>query len=287
MSVGALPTSIGYYLDHVSNGIPMRTIAGRTGRAASVVCRGVRRAEDLREIPEWDEIIGRLEKRQRDRNAGEITATGVMDALGVRRDELLAAFIAPGAPVADPAAEVVTAAKLEFAVVMVGGEAVGRIPRRVALGAIALGWLRCTSPNGARARSFVPVRSMVDETLRPPAARRAAPGPQAAPGLAGSSAAELAVVRLHRQYPHLVDNRLRDAGQAFADMWAFRDGPTRASYDALRAAVPPRLLTVLEQICGERMGVEVMEKSMGLPARSGKVLIAAALEAASHSGVLP
>ncbi len=57
---GWLPPAVRVYLDHIDEGLSLREIARREGRAASTVLRQVRRFEMRRDDPLWDEALSAL-----------------------------------------------------------------------------------------------------------------------------------------------------------------------------------------------------------------------------------
>ena len=279
MRLAVAPEVLSVYLAHVCDERPMRELARALHMNPTSIMRRVHRVEALREAPEWSEVLDALEAARSLETPEAVTPALVLDVLGVTRAELLAAFVSPLAPLADASAVVATAPGLATAIVTMPGQGEPhRLPRRLVLAAVALGWLRLASPEGARLRTFAPVPAEVEAALRAmPEAER----PPRVP-----APAELPAAAVHRRNPELLGRELLAASQSFSLLWELRDGAMAEHYGQLREAMPPRLFRVLERCCGERIGVEALEYDMGLPARSGKVILAAALDVARHSGAL-
>lgn len=93
------------------------------------------------------------------------------------------------------------------------------------------------------------------------------------------------VILMRRKGQRLVTADHLRAAQAFEVIYNTRQGFNAGTYAAICKALPPRLVQVLDEVCGKRTGLEALEARMKLPARSGKAVLAMALDAFMHAGV--
>ncbi|RWR09729.1 DUF6456 domain-containing protein [Paenirhodobacter populi] len=294
MKLAIAPLGLNFYLRHVVYGEEQREIARRSGVAASNVCRHVQRVEGLREddaSPEWREILDALEAHlvagfEAFPSSG-VTVDMLLAALGETPEGMRAAFSEASAPAARAGAVIVSSAGMPYAAVMHHGKPAGRVPRPAVLAAVAVGFVRPVGTKG-RVRTFTVDRAAVRAGGAEPPSALVDPTGGEAPGVRGRNVApeEPPINRIHRKNPELVGREDLRTAQEFGLLWGMREAEMSSFYDRLRKTLAPRLFRILELVCGERVGLEVAEAEMGLPARSGKVLLSVALETARHSGVL-
>lgn len=295
MKLSVAHNGLNYYLRHVVYGEEQREIARRVGVNVSNVCRHVQRIEGLREdpeFPEWGEVLDALEawliaNHDTFPEAG-MSHSAVISAFGTSLDELERTFTGSASPASWRGAIVVSASDAPFATVLHLGKPTGfRFARGQVLAAFALGILL---PNGGHkllrtfkvardARFEVATAGDIDE----PGERVRAAGHEAR---RARTVDEFPVVKINRRNPELIGAADLRTAQEFALLWQMRGAEMAVIYDRLRDVLAPRLLRVLELVCGQRVGVELAEAEMGLPARSGKLLVSVALESARATGVL-
>lgn len=283
---------LNYYLRHVIYGEEQREIARRAGVNSSSVCRHVQRIEALREAdatPEWGEVLDALEAWTLATYAefpeAGITASCVLDAFGTGIDDLRRTFTDAASPASWRGAIVVSCPDMPMAAVLHLGKPTGyRFPRGQVLAAFALGLVR---PNGGRKRlrTFELVRDARFE-VEPEGLAPMDCAPLAQEGRRAPPIDEFPVVKINRRNPELIGAEDLRTAREFALLWQMRGAEMSAVYDRLRKALAPRLLRILELVCGQCVGVELAEAEMGLPARSGKVLVSVALESVRAAGVL-
>lgn len=293
MKLAISRTGLNFYLRHVVYGEEQREIARQSGVFPSNVCRHVQRIEAVREdeeLPEWCAVLDALEAWLIANHdafpEGGVTEETVLAAFGVAPSDLEAAFWGASSPASWRGALIVSAPDMPMATVLHLGNPTGaRVPRNLVLAAFALGVLRATG--GKRLRAFSVVRD-----VRPEIEAGADDDRDARHGAGRDEERrarvieEFPVVRINRKNPELIGTADLRTAQEFALLWQMRGAEMASVYDRLRAAITPRLLRILELTCGQRVGVEVAESEMGLPARSGKLLLSVALESARFSGVL-
>lgn len=260
------PVALETYLAHVADGTGQRELARARGVNPSTVCRAVARCEELRDSAEWDELLAVLQ-------AARLGA----DSLGrpflprnAGAAEILAVVTAGADPLADLArmtaalaggAHVVTGPGLPVAIVVAAGDVrVGAMPRRAVLAAILLGWFRPARLGGKLSRYALTQRGA-------DALADAGAAPATLPA-ALSAAADVARTSDDLATAHW-----------FAGAWSAPAPDAGLSH--LRAAMPAWLFQALAGVCGEGRRIGEVESALGLPPRTGRGVIAAALSVAT------
>ncbi len=285
------PFALQAYFENVLFGKTMRAIAKIQGCNPSTALIRIRKVEDARDIPELDDLIARIEayvSGQPIPPRGPMLRETVLAALGVDvRD--LAQSITKVIPVLSRSDAVVLSGDAPRAAIFSQGKAGESLSREEFLAAVALGWLDITGPTDRRVRRFKLTLQAEEATV-----------------LLNSNAVELIKtapkerparrMRMHCVGP--LEACVRRSGQAlitaqhiktkehFQALYLGRNSVDPGAYEAIRKALPPRMMIVLEEVCGKNTGFEAVEKGMEIPARSAKVLVAAALEALEHAGLL-
>ena len=260
------PVALETYLAHVADGIGQRELARLRGINPSSVNRAVARCEELRDLPEWDELLGILQSARlapdspggavlpRNAGAAEILAAIAADTDPLAEVARLTAALAGGA-------HVVTGPGLPVAVVVAAGDVrVGAMSRRAVLAAVLLGWFRCARQGDKLSRYALTQRGAV-------ALSEAGAAPATLPA-ALSVAADLA-----RNTDHVA------TAHWFPGAWSPADADAALAH--LRAAMPSSLYQALAGVCGEGRRIGDVEKSLGLAPRTGRGVIAAALAVAT------
>lgn len=276
--------ALGVYLAHTCDGRSMREIAAQIRCEPSTVMRRVRRVEDLRDNPEWNEILDALEvaRLKADAPAGPVTGDDILTALDLTPADL-GAYLGVALPALGcTGARIVTADAMDTAAVMGADRVLAKLPRAVALAALAFGWLRIEGNPGAKLRQLIPAQTLFDWLdPKPDDPAPMAPAPRRT--IFGRS---LPVDRAHNRNPDVVREGERAAAYRFAEIYAMRDAGCAAEFAAIRTRLPHRMVRALELTCGEGGGFEAMERELSLPARSGKAVVSLALETLVHTGVL-
>ncbi|MEM8849278.1 MAG: DUF6456 domain-containing protein [Pseudomonadota bacterium] len=282
MTALAIPgEAIASYLAHVVDGCSLRDVARSGGGSASTVLRRIQRCEILRDHPEWDRLFTALEVARantRARPTRAVTREIIAAAMGLTEVDVHA-MVAEGLPALTRSrAQIVASDQLPMTSIVVDDEPMGQISRAALTCALAFGWVQTRGVPAARLRRFAPTPSLV-EAAYPPGS-----GPHTSASF-GSPSAPMSmhpVDVLARRCPALFTADHRELADYFGEVFADRATTRKAEWDTLAAGLPPRHLRLLEEVVGHGTRLEAVEKAMGLPLRSGKVLLAFALEAFAH-----
>lgn len=189
-----LPDPVRHYLRHVEGGLSFRAIARAEGRAASTVMRQIRRFENRREDPLWDEALAALGRRARPCEPGK-DDPDMSAPLRAARDLMEEATFAAEARrilrrLTETGAMLAIAPDMEKAVVLRtladGNTArTAVLDRSVAQGFVLRDWITCRKAGRIAAYEITPagrtaLRRMLEEDARG--------GADAAPGLAEAAA---------------------------------------------------------------------------------------------------
>ncbi|MQQ09089.1 hypothetical protein GFB49_11540 [Epibacterium sp. SM1979] len=245
----------------------MRQIAAQDGCQPSTVLRRIRRVEDLRDIPEWDHILSAVEDHlgtEQSPDFSKIDRQTVLTALNLTARRVEREFKGAFEALADLDCFLLCG-DFPKAAVIHGEKTVGSMPRVVLLAALAFGWLTLLAGSTDKMRCYKPT------TAAPGCTQMLAQIPQ-------FSALEV----LHKRNPELVTIEHLSTGKSFQVAYLMRGATTGETYRKTTAHIPPRLLCILEEVCGKGAGFEAVERKMNLPARSAKVLAVAALEVFAH-----
>ena len=281
--------SLAAYLANVVDGKSMSEIARIEGVPTSTVSRRIACVESWREVPEWDEIITRMETaRGRMQTPAPLRpdGEGVARACGTTLAEAAADLrkvlgrIAAGAVMA-------TTANADMAAVLdlASGEKCGTGRRASVLVGLAVGWLKIAKSGRVtkiglgpayREAFGVPAPATSARIPSPTPMRAAAPLPRWASGSAFEAWLRKA---------GMSETDIRMAWQVVELFDLHRASPQPAVASILRR-LPPSLFRLLSAVLGSSVSIEAVEAEMGLPARSAKALLRVALEAIDHSGGL-
>jgi hypothetical protein len=172
------------------------------------------------------------------------------------------------------------------AAITVDGEVKGSLARPVVLAAIAFGWLEPVGAGGGRVRKFRAGATAIEAAYQPqmmPPEVDGADSPARRQYKFGHAPNPIEAL-LRREQDLMTVEHLRIAHR-FQLVYLHRETATAEDYAAIARAVPPRLLRVLDEVCGRGTGFQTLERKMKLPARSAKAIVALALEAVDHAGV--
>lgn len=271
------------YLQNILQGRSMRQIATPLGCPPSTVLRRIRRVEDLRDIPEWERVLSALEDHLstvEDPDFASIDRRTILTALRLTAKQVEREFRDIIAPMSIPDCFLL-AGDMPTAAVMLDGEVKGTLPHVVLMASLAFGWLTPLQTGSPRLRRFkltdAAMECTMGDCLEPTAPNEARV--RAAAHISKQSALE---VLRKRDNGLVTDDHLHTA-KTFQMAYLLRGSCALDTYQALTGHVPPRLLGILEEICGKGTGFEAAEQKLKLPARSAKVLAVAALEVFSHA----
>ncbi|MEL7167622.1 MAG: DUF6456 domain-containing protein [Pseudomonadota bacterium] len=272
------PLELVAYLQNVVDGRTMESTAQEFGCPRSTILRRIRRVEDKRDHPEWDAIIGALEEHRRSLRAPPQGLPGtkiLQDALGVSMSVAQAEFEAH-LPVLCQNEASLLIGDMPFAAVTDGAEPRGKLARNVMLFALAFGWVEPFGDQTGKVRQFRATKKALG-VERQTAPFRSGFGDGAF--LNGLASIENDI---RRKKPTLTGEHLK-AAQDFQSIFFTRETLTADTYRSLQAAVIPRLFDVLVEVCGLGTRFEELERKMGFPARSAKVIVALALESMNRA----
>jgi len=253
--------AVAAYLAHTVAGRTVRGIARAAGVEPSTITRRVRRVEDLRDNPEWDEILTALEAGFMARDPmAPITVEAVFMALDVTKEDLRGAVRRLLPSVKLPLSFIATSTGVDKCMSPApDGPPNIFIPRRVLLAGLAVGWFRLQA-GGEKVRKY---------EVAPPAR---AVFPAAPAALVTGAPAVVAMAA--RKHPDLfTDYRQRVAV-------AVQVAALCGDAAKLEAALPGTINATLAHVCAHDRGLVELEAEMGWPARSGKLALALALDVA-------
>lgn len=253
------------YLDNVVRSKGFRELARASRVPPSTPLRRARRCEDLRDHPEWDALFSALEVFWAKAETPKMNASAVLAALHLTKSGLEHNIQERRRSLMAPDATIVTSDEFPSAVILDrDGCRAGTLDRAHVLAALAFGWVTPIGETSGRVRRFAVTKKIPLERALTTSRGR---------------------VRYHRERP--LEGMFRRKGNPFdpARKQAARDfeilyaqGTDSPEYQAIQSALPPSLLRPLEAICAGDMGVEDFEKQEGWPTRSGKAILAVALD---------
>ncbi|WP_282129375.1 winged helix-turn-helix domain-containing protein [Roseobacter litoralis] len=275
MSNSALtPEILNDHLSHIVTGLSMREIARRAGVPASTVTRRLNKVEELRSHPDWDGVITALEGHYQ---RAPVTNPG--------RDFIAAALNTSVARVSADFSQIVPLAMARAAVFMIGEfenaalTKPNRPPlpfsRNSALAGLAFGWLEASGTTNGPVRTFKHTPTIVECTNPPEHTKQVTPKHR--PGRYSENEPPVEALFRRRDQTLITADHVR-LSQDFHEVYVMRESLGAPVYDRVSSGLPPRMLNLLNEICGKRIGFEATEKSMNLPARSAKALISFALD---------
>lgn len=249
------------WIDNTHYGQSVAVLAARRGKTRGAIYARILRVSDHADLASWAAILDAVRRERR--SVRDVTAEMVLRALDLPSDplELTAQIIGlveakkEGARIGcSPAGNLCAAAKR--------GDVIARAPLNVALAAVAFDWLRPTAITPALDHLDIGPRGGFlageppRETVKPPYASNLV--------RRGSISAEQAEV------------------MATLSIIASTDPAFR---DRLTAALPPHGGAVLAGIALDGSGIEDLERSLRIPARSGKFLLSDALDMVDRLGL--
>ncbi|WP_122073059.1 DUF6456 domain-containing protein [Pseudophaeobacter sp. EL27] len=284
-SLAVSPNALAAYFLNILEGKSMREIGRLQDCQASTVLRRIRRCEDLREHPEWDALFTALENHQEDTRqslSAHLSRETVLAALKLNAAHLAKEF-SPQLQLLQQADSLLLIGDMPGGAVTVAGEVRGKMRRSVALAGLAFGWLVPVGVITGKVRQFKPTPSAIECTGRDFTATCSHPTKRSSSAQAWrSSSLEV----LHRQNPGLITADHMRIARDFQMIYLGRQDVTGDVYSVVRQRLAPRLLTALEEVCGKSTGLEALETMLKIPARSGKAVVALALETLDHTGAL-
>ncbi|PYG32399.1 DUF6456 domain-containing protein [Pelagimonas varians] len=286
------PYALQAYFENVLFGQSMRAIGTAQGCAPSNVLRSrIRVVENARDVPEFDDLIQRLETfilSQPMPPRGPVSRELVLRALGLDARKF-SVTIAKVIPVLSKSDAIVLSGDAPRAAILAKNVAGESLSREEFLAAVAFGWLEVAGPTDRRIRRFKLTLRAEEATVSLDSVKGllANEKPQERPArkMGWSHSCPLEACSRRSGQTLITDKHVKTKGR-FQSIYLTRNAVDPGAYAAISDALPPRLMTVLEEVCGKNTGFEVVEKGMGIPARSAKVLVAAALETLDHAGLL-
>lgn len=281
MSELAIPAlTLNAYLQNVVCARPMDQIAEALKCHKSTVSRRITHCESLRDHPEWAAVLNALEDSLETWPETALpTRRHILAALDLTAEEVRRQIRGHLTLLRAPGTEVL-AGDMPMAVILQGDHKI-RIDKDILLAALAFGWITPKDQGRGQVRKFEITPSALEVQDSEPA-----PPDQPSPRIRyGRAVGPVeAAVRWRKQHI-LTETHLR-AAQDLEIVHATRDGVNAERWRALTQALPPRLVTALEEVCGKHTRFEALEARMGLPARSAKLLVAVALEAALQARIV-
>lgn len=287
MSALALPENcIDAYLAHVIQGVSLGELARKHGGHRSTYLRRVRRVEELRDHPDWDAVIASLATHCGARGGAGVAVTRdtVCAAFFMTLTELHRAF--------EPAAALLTrldhyciiGAMPKAAIVGPDGP-VRSIAREVALAALAMGWIMPRGTPRGKARQFDATAAIVECFGSPSSTQdepRGLPPIRRNPTHYSSRRGPVEALMARKDQGSLTSDHLALA-QEFHEIYMMRETAMAMAFDQISHALPPRTMEILTKVCGRHIGLEQVEREMGLPSRSAKAVISFALDAYGYA----
>ncbi|QDF14287.1 helix-turn-helix domain-containing protein [Dinoroseobacter phage vB_DshS-R4C] len=278
------PAGLGDYLDHIKGQYSLRQIAKATGVHASTVMRRVKVIEDLRDCEDWNLILAYLEDARPDTAPGAWGAPDrgfILDALGLTSAQFRAAWPEAQAVLDLPGGMMILGDAPRAA--LAAGDTRHTVAKEIALATVAFGLVARSPQSRPRARVYTLSRTAKGDAAFNPGTR-AAPRTRTRRVVANAlNPYDRPLERIAARHPDLIGPDLLRAGCLFREIYALRDSQYRAEWRRIAEAIPPRSLDILSAVCGRSEGVETVEEALGLPARSGKAVVAYTLEAAAHA----
>ena len=262
------------HLAHIVSGVPIREIARNRQVEASTVSRRIQGIEVARDHPDLDAIITAIEAHYDTQDApGPITRDFVSAALKVTLGEVCQQFQKIAQALVTPKARVLVG---EFPQVALSMETQSPVnfSRQIALAGVAFDWLEPVGNSTGKVRQFAATPCLV-ECAQTPFVDAARSAVQRKKRAGYESPVEQL---LRRKGQEFITSAHADMAKMFHEIYVLRYSATMDSYRAIEGALPDRTLQFLVSICGEHAGLEVTEKSLGLPVRSAKAVLPFALE---------
>ena len=284
-SLAVSPNILAAYFLNILDGKSMREIGRLQNCQASTVLRRIRKCEDLREHPEWDALLSALEDHQEDTGrplSAQLSRETILAALKLNAADLAKEFL-PQLQLLQQADSLLLVGDMPSAAVTVAGAVRGKIGRAVALAGLAFGWLVPVGAITGKVRQFKPTPSAIECTGRDFVSTSSKRTKRSSSAQAWRSSS---LDILHRQNPGLITANHMRIARDFQMIYLGSQDVTADVYSVVRQRLAPRLLTALEEVCGKSTGLEALETMLKIPARSGKAVVALALETLDHTGAL-
>ena len=284
-SLAVSPNILAAYFLNILDGKSMREIGRLQDCQASTVLRRIRKCEDLREHPEWDALLSALEDHQEDTGqslSAHLTRETILAALKLKAADIAKEF-PPQLQLLQQADSLLLVGDMPGAAVTVAGEVRGKMRRSVALAGLAFGWLVPVGAISGKVRQFKPTPSAIECTGRDFVSTSPKRSKRSSSAQAWRSSS---LDILYRQNSGLITADHMRIARDFQMIYLGRQDVTGDVYSVVRQRLAPRLLTALEEVCGKSTGFEALETMLKLPARSGKAVVALALETLDHTGAL-
>lgn len=269
----AIPTEVlTDYLNNVVHSQGFRAIARGNQGHASTVLRRARRCEDLRDHPEWDALFDAIESywAATSPRPKTLTPDGVLVALGLKKSGLIGSLKVRRNALTLKGGAIATSDAFPVAVIVDRDQRlVSKLDRKNLLAALAFGWVKPIN-EGQKVRLF----SITDQIPL---------GKCQVHGEWKRYQVEPVIDALARLHNSPIDPPRLKAARDFQLLAA--QGSESARYLAFKNAVPESLFRALECLVTDNMGITAFEAQEGYPARSGKVVLALALDSAIHAGI--
>jgi len=278
------PEAISAYLQNVVDGCSMRKIARAMKCEASTALRRIRVCEELREHREWDALFTALEVHHEAEDTPHLELLNrgsICTALGITARHVGIEFAAHMDALVKPGSMVLAGDMTHVAVLEAAKTMPRTMARAVMLAALAFGWITPIGDGARRVRKFTLTDAAL-ETMSASQRRALIEAPKGKSRKRYSPPRSPLEMVLSRSQDLITPDHLH-AAQSFQLTYITRETATAGEYRAITKALPQRLLTALVEVCGEGTGLEAMERKMGLPSRSGKAVVAIALEVLSHA----
>lgn len=273
------------YLAHVVDGRTLRDLARADGGPASTQMRRLNRIEDLIEHPEWAAIVDAL-RVLRQSGGGEFDQARALDrarvaqAFGLSVAQVHRQFASAARVLRLNLSATLVCGDMPMAVVMLDGAPAAKVERKVALAALAFGWIVPICKHEGRARIFAATNGINDATPHEstPAPQSTQPRPHK---LRTGRESPIAQLMRRKGQGHMTPEHARLACD-FYEIWEMRDFGMQAAFAQIERALPQSVMAILIEACGKQTGFETIEKLFDMPARSAKAVIPLALDSFAH-----
>ncbi|MEP1612678.1 MAG: DUF6456 domain-containing protein [Roseobacter sp.] len=175
----------------------------------------------------------------------------------------------------------VAAGDMGNAVVIYSNRKPEPIKRNIVLAGLSFGWISPLGSQSGQVRKFAGSETLMQCTAKPKSFESAQVKSREKyrPAQIKSPIETL----FRRKDQNFITPEHLTAANDFREIYAFRESVTAEDYKRISSILPVRVLQILIEICGDLKGFETVEKEMGLPARSAKVMISFALDVYRHA----
>lgn len=274
------------YLSHHVSGLPYRELARQTGLQPSTHMRRTKRCDEMTDHSDWEDLVQRLADYRNENQPENLSVSpeDVMEGLGIDKDAVTRVLLQLS-PVLSVQSSTILAGDMKMCAAIAEHLAKESFPKEFLLFFFAMGWVgpkEGTAIDG-KVRIFVPLEGLVgaaSEFVIEGSLKQVLPRQKTV--RMSRNAAHLTQVMpielLCRRNSKVYNQAVQDQAFSFRQAWMFRETTGKDVWLALHEHVPPRTMRFLELVCGEGIGLEVVEKKLEMSARSAKMVLLHALD---------